>query len=135
MQAASGRRDFITVFGRDYDTDDGTCVRDYVHVNDLCSAHYLALLKLVNNDLIEFNAFNLGNGEGFSVQQVIDVVKNIVGEDGFNLVVNAGQRRAGDPAILVADASKAIKVLGWEPQFANLETIVKHAWRWEKTFL
>ncbi|WP_024850595.1 UDP-glucose 4-epimerase GalE [Hydrogenovibrio kuenenii] len=135
LQAASGRRKCITVFGRDYATGDGTCVRDYIHINDLCSAHALALDMIVSGKKDGALAYNLGNGHGFSVQQVIDVVKKVVAEDGCNLVVEEGERRAGDPAVLVADSSLARQTLGWQPKYGDLETIVRHAWAWEKTFV
>lgn len=132
LQTASGRRESIKVFGRNYDTDDGTCVRDYIHVCDLCSAHALALDYVMSGVERGALAFNLGNGAGFSVQQVIDVVKKVVAIDGRDLTIEDGPRRAGDPAILVADASRAKTILGWKPVYNNLETIVKHAWVWEK---
>jgi UDP-glucose 4-epimerase len=132
LQAASGRRESITVFGRDYATDDGTCARDYVHINDLCSAHALALDKLtVSNDCGALS-YNLGNGSGFSVQQVIDVVQAVVSKDGYSVTVEDGKRRAGDPATLVADAAKAKFELGWQPNYDDLKTIVSHAWAWER---
>jgi len=134
LQAASGRRKSITVFGRDYDTPDGTCVRDYIHIQDLCSAHALALDLIVSGQKSGALAYNLGNGQGFSVQQVIDVVQNVVLEDGYSLVVEDGERRAGDPAVLVADATLAKEVLSWQPEYADLETIIRHAWAWEKRF-
>lgn len=132
LQAASGRRDNIKVFGRDYATQDGTCVRDYIHIEDLCTAHALALDALVDKRLSGAQAFNLGNGCGFSVQEVIAVVQNVVAEDGCSLSVEDAPRRDGDPAVLVADASRAKDTLGWQPQFADLELIVRHAWAWEK---
>ncbi len=132
LQAASGRRESITVFGRDYDTEDGTCIRDYIHIEDLCSAHALALQALIAGELSGALGFNLGNGQGYSVQEVIDVVKDVVAEDDCELVVEEGERRAGDPARLVADATLAKKTLGWQPQYADLATIVRHAWAWEK---
>ncbi|MBN2866559.1 MAG: UDP-glucose 4-epimerase GalE [Thiotrichales bacterium] len=132
LQAASGRRDAITVFGRDYATQDGTCIRDYIHINDLCSAHALGLEKILAENSGEALMYNLGNGNGFSVQEVIEVVKKVVAKDGNSLTVKEGERRAGDPAILVADATKATQDLNWKPTFNNLETIVEHAWAWEK---
>ncbi|SHJ97228.1 UDP-glucose 4-epimerase GalE [Halomonas caseinilytica] len=132
LQAASGRRDSITVFGRDYATEDGTCVRDYIHIEDLCSAHALALSMLLEGRNSGALAYNLGNGHGFSVQQVIDVVKSVVARDGCSLEVEEGDRRPGDPAVLVADATQAKEELGWRPAFADLEKIVTHAWQWEK---
>lgn len=133
LQTASGRRESITVFGRDYGTEDGTCIRDYIHVEDLCSAHALALHALIRGDKRGALAYNLGSGHGYSVQQVIDSVQRVVAQDGLTLNIEEGARRAGDPAVLVADASRAKTELGWEPQYADLDTIICHAWRWEKT--
>ena len=130
LQAASGRRDDIKVFGDDYETNDGTCVRDYIHINDLCDAHSLALDCMIKND--KSARFNLGNGKGFSVKQVIDVVKEVSGKD---FKVSIEPRREGDPAVLVADASLAKKELNWQPKFSELRDIVKTAWEWEINFL
>jgi UDP-glucose 4-epimerase len=127
LQAASGRRPSISVFGRDYDTPDGTCIRDYIHINDLCSAHWLALQSLLNDGPSQ--AYNLGNGNGFSVQEVIDTAERVTGRQ---IAVVNGPRRAGDPARLVADATQARQHMGWQPQFADLATIVQHAWAWEQ---
>lgn len=127
LQAAAGRRSHITVFGRDYDTPDGTCIRDYIHINDLCQAHLLALAHLLNDG--DSAAFNLGNGAGFSVQEVIDIASEVVGH---SIPVQFGERRPGDPARLVADAKRAQAVLGWQPRYADLKTIIAHAWRWEQ---
>jgi UDP-glucose 4-epimerase len=127
LQAASGRRSEIHVFGRNYDTPDGTCIRDYIHIVDLCSAHLLALRYLADGGTSE--RFNLGNGEGFSVQQVIDTVEKVTGR---KVKVLDGPRRDGDPARLVADSTRARSQLGWEPVFADLESIVQHAWAWER---
>jgi len=127
LQAASGRRRHIEVFGRDYDTPDGTCIRDYIHIVDLCSAHLLALNFLGSDG--QSDCFNLGNGEGFSVQQVIDAAQRITGV-GIRMV--DAVRRAGDPARLVADAAKARRVLGWAPRHAELDAIIGDAWRWER---
>lgn len=126
LQSVSGRRESLTVFGHDYDTPDGTCIRDYVHVCDLCDAHLLALEYL--QDGAASYAFNLGNGDGFSVQQVIDTVSLVTGK---TVPVINGPRRPGDPARLVADASKAKKSLGWKPRYSDLDVIVSHAWAWE----
>ena len=126
LQAASGRRPHIGVFGRDYDTPDGTCVRDYIHIEDLCSAHGLALQSLMGG--AGSQAYNLGNGQGFSVQEVIDTAQQVTGRP---IAVVNGPRRAGDPARLVADASLIREKLGWQPRYADLATIVEHAWRWE----
>ena len=135
LQVASGRRDYVTVFGSDYDTSDGTCIRDYIHVVDLCEAHKLALEKLMSSNLKGAKAFNLGNGDGFSVKQVIDVCKELVAKDGREINVIYGDSRDGDPAILVADTRKAGKELAWKPKFNNLEDIINHAWIWEKKLL
>jgi len=126
LQVASGKRDSITVFGHDYDTKDGTCIRDYIHIVDLCDAHWLAIQRL--NDYNESMRYNLGNGCGFSVQQVIDVCHKVT-QKSINVI--QGERRVGDPAILVADASRAVDEMGWKPQYAELESIVEHAWQWE----
>lgn len=130
LQAASGRREDIKVFGDDYQTDDGTCVRDYIHINDLCDAHLLALQKMMRDD--QSARYNLGNGKGFSVKQVIDIAREISGND---FKVSIEPRRAGDPAVLVADATLANQTLDWKPEFADLESIVKTAWDWEVNFL
>jgi UDP-glucose 4-epimerase len=129
LQAASGRRPSITVYGRDYDTADGTCIRDYVHVTDLIAAHALALDYLLQGGTS--TAFNLGNGQGFSVQQVIDTARKVTGQA---ICVSEAPRRAGDPPCLVADPRRALAVLGWQPQFASLEQIVTHAWHWEQKY-
>lgn len=128
LQAASGKRDKIMVFGNDYNTPDGSCVRDYVHVSDLASAHLLALKRLQNNG--ESRIFNLGNGKGFSVKEVIDVARKVTG---INIKAEIAERRAGDPATLIASSDKAIKELGWEPKFNSLETIIETAWKWHST--
>jgi UDP-glucose 4-epimerase len=126
LQVAFGRRSEIIVFGRNYDTPDGTCVRDYIHIVDLCSAHLLALEHLLNGGDSEH--FNLGNGDGFSVQEVINAVENVTGN---KITVKYGVRRDGDPARLVADSTKARRQLGWKPEYSDLEIILKHAWNWE----
>ncbi len=127
LQAASGRRDHITIFGIDYDTPDGTCIRDYIHVNDLCSAHLLGLEHLVAGG--DSKAFNMGNGQGYSIKEVIDVAKKVSGND---FAVRLGERRDGDPARLVADSALLQSELGWKPEYADLETIIRHAWVWEQ---
>lgn len=126
LQAASGRRPHITVYGRDYDTPDGTCIRDYVHVMDLAQAHWLALQHLIQGG--HSARFNLGNGGGYSVQQVIDAARRVSGRP---ITVAEGPRRAGDPARLVADSRLAQQQLQWHPRHADLDTIIQHAWRWE----
>lgn len=127
LQAASGRRPHISVFGRDYDTPDGTCIRDYIHIEDLCSAHLLGLQSLMQGEASQ--SYNLGNGNGFSVQEVIDAARQVTGR---TIPVVEAPRREGDPARLVADAAMARQRLGWQPQYADLATIIAHAWRWEQ---
>lgn len=127
LQVASGRRPHITVFGNDYDTPDGTCIRDYIHVDDLCSAHMLALQRLLAGK--GGGRFNLGNGEGFSVDEVIATARKVTGH-AIPVVYEA--RRPGDPARLVANAQLAREVLGWKPQRADLATILGDAWTWER---
>ncbi|HEX2237793.1 MAG TPA: UDP-glucose 4-epimerase GalE [Gammaproteobacteria bacterium] len=127
LQAASGRRESITLYGNDYDTTDGTCIRDYIHVSDLCDAHLLALEQLTQGG--ESNRYNLGNGQGYSVQEVIDAAAKVTGRE---IPVVRGERRPGDPATLVADSARARSKLGWSPRFADLDTIIAHAWAWEQ---
>ncbi len=129
LQVASGRRESITVFGNDYDTPDGTCIRDYVHIADLCEAHWQAVEYLGAGGISR--QFNLGNGSGFSVRQVIDVARAVTGKE---IATCYADRREGDPARLVADAALARQVLGWIPKYAELSTIVSHAWQWEQSF-
>jgi UDP-glucose 4-epimerase len=127
LQAASGRRESAQVFGRDYDTPDGTCIRDYIHILDLCTAHSLALQHLARNG--SSGAYNLGNGNGFSVQQVIETVQSVTGR---RLAIVDAPRRTGDPARLVADSALAREQLGWSPNHADLHGIVADAWKWER---
>ncbi len=124
IQAAMGKRPDIKVYGSDYDTPDGTCIRDYIHVDDLCRAHLLAIGKL--DDQAE-QFYNLGNGQGYSVREVIETVKRVSGKD-FKVVEI--DRRPGDPAVLTSDASKAKRELGWTPEKPDLETMVATAWKW-----
>lgn len=127
LQVASGRRESISVYGTDYDTPDGTCIRDYVHVYDLCSAHLLGLQYLLLGGCS--GRFNLGNGDGFSVREVIDVAREVTG---CAIPTVEAARREGDPPRLVADSSLARSVLGWQPGYHRLSTIVGHAWAWER---
>ena len=125
LQAASGRRKSIKIFGTDYDTKDGTCVRDFVHVYDLAKAHILGMEKMKNENM-SLN-YNLGSGEGFTVKEIIEKTKAITGVD---FTVEEEGPRAGDPAVLVADSKKAGKELGWKPEY-NLDSIISSAWKWE----
>jgi UDP-glucose 4-epimerase len=123
LQVAQGKRDKIFIFGDDYETRDGTCVRDYIHIKDLAQAHILALKPGIGD------AFNLGNGDGYTVKEVIDVCREVTGHA---IPAEMQPRRAGDCTALVADATKAKTVLGWDPQYADLKTIVKSAWDWHQ---
>jgi UDP-glucose 4-epimerase len=125
LDAASGRRPAVTVFGTDYPTADGTAIRDYIHVCDLARAHVLALQRLLDQGTTI--AVNLGNGRGASVRQVIDMVRSVTSRE---VPARDAPRRAGDPSILVADANKAREALGWAPERSDLATIVADAWRW-----
>jgi UDP-arabinose 4-epimerase len=127
LDAASGRRPTIQVFGTDYDTPDGTCIRDYIHVSDLADAHVKALDALAAGALSD--VYNLGNGRGFSVLEVIHSVERATG---LKVPVRRGARRAGDPAALVSVAMKAREGLGWEPQIAGLDEIVRSSWAWHQ---
>lgn len=125
LQVASGKRDALQVFGRDYATPDGTCVRDYIHVVDLANAHLLAVDHLGKGG--SSRAFNLGNGSGYSVLQVINAAERVTGKP---IAYKVGERRAGDPATLVASSEKIRSELGWTPQFPELEPIIQSAWAW-----
>ena len=127
LQAASGRRASISVFGNDWPTRDGTCVRDYIHVNDLCDAHLRALDWLARGG--KYEAFNLGNGDGATVLEVIDAARRVTGK---SIKIDNAPRRAGDPPALVADAGKAKRVLGWQPARADIGGIVRDAWNFEQ---
>ena len=127
LQVPLGKRDHITIFGEDYPTPDGTCLRDYVHVLDLADAHILALNYLRNGG--ESNIFNLGNGQGFSVKEMIRAAEKVTGQ---KIKTEIGARRAGDPAQLIASSDKARKILNWTPKFANVEQVIATAWTWHK---
>jgi UDP-arabinose 4-epimerase len=127
LDAASGRRSHITVFGADYDTPDGTCVRDYIHVTDLADAHVKSLQALENGH--RSDVYNLGNGRGFSVLEVIRAVEHA---SGLDVPVQQGPRRVGDPVALVSDATKARADLGWQPRLPGLNEIVRTAWAWHQ---
>lgn len=127
LQTALGQREKMFIFGDDYDTPDGTCVRDYIHVTDLADAHIKALEKLFKTN--ESGIYNLGNGKGFSVKEVIEKAKKVTGKD-FKVEIEA--RRNGDPSTLIASSEKAIKELGWKPKFNTLDKIIETAWNWHK---
>jgi len=126
LQVASGRKDSIQIFGDDYATADGTCVRDYIHVSDLCDAHLLALDHLLQGGASQ--RYNLGNGHGYSVKEIINMAERVTGQ---SIKVAISDRRAGDPAVLVADATASCETLGWSPKYASLERIIADAWAWE----
>lgn len=127
LQAASGRREHISIFGSDYDTADGTCIRDYIHVVDLCQVHLLALQALLEGK--GSNRYNLGNGQGYSVREVVDTAEKVTQR---KISIIQSERREGDPARLVADSRRVKLELGWKPRYGDLETIIAHAWKWEQ---
>ena len=128
LQVPNGKRDYISIFGTDYDTKDGTCVRDYIHVTDLAQAHILAVKYLINGG--ESNIFNLGNGVGFTVKEVIETARKVTG---VPIKAVEEERRPGDPNILIASSDKAKEVLGWKPELDSLEDIISTAWKWHST--
>jgi UDP-glucose 4-epimerase len=125
--AALGKRESVSIFGTDYETPDGTCIRDYIHVNDLADAHILGLEYLLKYQ--KSDAFNLGNGGGFSVREVLDTARKVTGKE---IIALERDRRPGDPAILVGSSEKARTILGWNPQYPDLENIISHAWQWHQ---
>lgn len=127
LQVPNGKRESISIYGTDYDTPDGTCIRDYIHVTDLAQAHILAVKYLKNGN--ESNIFNLGNGVGYSVKEVIDKARKVTGHP---IPAIETPKRAGDPARLVASSEKARKILGWNPVHDSLEEIICDAWNWHK---
>jgi UDP-glucose 4-epimerase len=127
LDAAAGDREAIAIFGQDYDTPDGTCIRDYIHVADLCQAHRLALDALLQGG--ESAIYNLGNGRGFSVREVIDAAATVTGR---TIPCREAPRRPGDPPRLIADSAKAQRELGWRPEYADLATIIRHAWQFRQ---
>jgi UDP-glucose 4-epimerase len=129
LAAASGRRAAVSIFGNDYPTPDGTCIRDYIHVTDLCDAHLTALRALAAGG--PSTRYNLGNGAGYSNLEVITAAERVTGRA---INRNFGPRREGDPPRLVADAARAKAGLGWMPQYGDIDTIIAHAWRWEQAF-
>ena len=128
LQVPNGKRESVSIYGTDYDTPDGTCIRDYIHVTDLAEAHILAVEYLMNGG--ESNVFNLGNGVGYSVREVIETARKVTGHPSPAVEI---PRRAGDPARLVASGEKAKTVLGWEPKITSLEDIIRSAWVWHST--
>ncbi len=128
LKAAFGQIDNFKVFGTDYSTKDGTCIRDYIHVSDLADAHILTLKHLLKKN--RSNIFNLANGNGFSVLEVIKTAEKIIGN---KIAYEIGPRREGDPSVLIADSTKASKILNWKPRFSSLEAIVASAWKWHLT--
>jgi UDP-glucose 4-epimerase len=136
LDVALGRRPSIKIFGDDYPTPDGTCIRDYIHVSDLADAHLLALAALdqgrePGNPASDFRAliYNLGNGKGFSVREVIESARRVTGHP---IPAEVHPRRAGDPAVLVASSEKAIRELGWKPRYTQLDDIIRTAWKWHQ---
>jgi UDP-glucose-4-epimerase GalE len=129
LDAALGRRKAITIFGEDYPTPDGTCIRDYIHVTDLAQAHFLALRRMMEKDQSDF--FNLGTGKGYSVKEVIAAAEKVTGQ---KIPLQMGSRRAGDPPQLVAQAQKAHELLQWKPKHSSLENILETAWRWHQSY-
>jgi UDP-glucose 4-epimerase len=127
LDVVAGRRDSVQIYGTDYDTPDGTCVRDYIHVTDIAQAHFLGLQKLMAGD--PSSVFNLGNGSGFSVREVIRTAENVTGH---KIKTTEISRRPGDPAALVGSSQKAREILGWEPEFPGLDSILKTAWNWHQ---
>lgn len=127
LETALGKRPCIEIFGEDYPTKDGTCVRDYIHVEDLAQAHLLALERLFNG--LPGGVYNLGNGDGYSVKEVVEIARNVTGKP---IPARVVEKRPGDPAVLVGSSEKAMDELGWRPQFPDLSTIVKTAWNWHK---
>ncbi len=130
LQAALGKREHISIFGDDYNTPDGTCIRDYIHVTDLADAHIKAIDYLNKGN--ESSVYNLGNGTGFSVKEVIETARKVTG---INIKAVIEGRRAGDPAVLIASSEKAKKELGWNPKYGDLEMIIKTAWQWHKNHI
>lgn len=128
LETALGKREKITIFGDDYPTKDGTCIRDYIHVEDLIDAHILALDYLKNGG--QSDIFNLGSSQGFSVKEIVEMAREVTGKE---IRAEIGPRRAGDPSILIASSEKAKKILGWTPSRTNIEQIIKDAWNWHST--
>ena len=127
LQVPNHQREYISIFGTDYDTKDGTCVRDYIHVNDLAQAHILAMNYLRNGG--KSDIFNLGNGVGFTVKEVVETAREVTGHP---IPAKEEARRAGDPSTLIASSGRAKGILGWKPQYADLRVIIETAWKWHQ---
>ncbi|AJQ26442.1 UDP-glucose 4-epimerase GalE [Pelosinus fermentans] len=127
LQVALGKREYITIFGEDYHTKDGTCIRDYIHVEDLIEAHILAMDYLRNQG--ESNIFNLGSSQGFSVKEIVEAARAVTKHP---IPIKIGERRAGDPSTLIASAAKAKKILGWQPKRTLIQQIIADAWNWHQ---
>lgn len=127
LDTALGKRDKLYIFGDDYETRDGTCVRDYIHVNDLATAHTLSLKALINGE--KSSIYNLGNGEGYTVKEVLETAREVTGK---RIPAEDSERRPGDPAVLIASSDKIKEELNWSPQYPDLETIIKTAWQWHQ---
>ena len=127
LQTALGHRESVSIFGTDYDTPDGSCIRDYIHVLDIAQAHILALEYLLNDGATD--VFNLGNGSGFSVKEVIETARKITGKE---IKAELSDRRPGDPPALVGSGAKAQQILGWQPKYSDLDNIISHAWQWHQ---
>ena len=127
LQTALGQREVINIFGDDYPTRDGTCIRDYIHIDDLAQAHLLALERLINHGT--GGEFNLGNGDGYTVKEVVEIAEKVT-EKAIDTKITG--RRIGDPAVLIGSSEKVVKELGWRPQFADLKVIIQTAWKWHK---
>ena len=127
LQVPNHQREYISIFGTDYDTKDGTCVRDYIHVNDLAQAHILAMNYLRNGG--KSDIFNLGNGVGFTVKEVVETAREVTGHP---IPAKKEARRAGDPSTLIASSGRAKSILGWKPQYADLRVIIETAWKWHQ---
>ncbi len=127
LEAASGKREKISIFGTDYPTKDGTCIRDYIHVSDLAQAHILAVKYLLGGGKSE--VFNLGNGTGFSVREIVEAAREVTGRP---ILAQEAERRAGDPAVLIASSQKAKEILGWEPKYTKIQEMIQTAWVWHQ---
>lgn len=133
LQVALNRRKSVSIYGTDHPTQDGTCVRDYVHVWDICRAHLLAMQKMLSKKLVGAHALNLGSGQPYSVKELIEAAREIVSKENREIKVLDAPKRNGDPSILVADSNQSLQLLDWVPQYGSISIILNHAWEWEKT--